>query len=696
MSENKNMKITNSFTNINNGPFIMPKDPANFIPAYPKPFSEPDDNMLYLDIVKTMTDKTDFTADDNINWGEGHTIEDDCFSLRFYHFGWSGPIGVKIQVSTAKLFSEKQDEREAFATKFNQFISKLYDSIIAGVLKEDIDVGEANTKKSVLHIVETILSAINGKIVVGEVVSHNFDSVKECKINCPDSDNTLFNLSWVDYSSYTPDVRAVLTTTPWFLFKKDIDFLKYTPSAVNDKTYLSLKDSIEFGKEMRSSVAEFKKKLYQLQFTDENNADVDVFEAEKVQKIVDRIHSKLFTAAELYISGVAAEKNSENEAENVRATIPAQNDQDAVDCGAADISLSWKEVENHKYAVVKIATDKLFSKIDADRRAVRAVFSKFRNDLSVLEANGNLIKGGAETVYERVVRSLPLRLDDILHYSFGLNTELPTDEDMSRFRYIDLKPGMKLRVEYESYNYTAPRGFEGSHLNSFRTDGVALYDITRDREGRISFDTFSDILKPYTTPQNGNTVDIHGLADLAEQRNKRKYGRIIFPVQFMKNDNVSQGQDVDRNITVALSDTIEELEALTEKYVGTNEIPTETETTTAVILHFGRRVHVTPLIAIKVQGKTEYLPVGTTIRNVVERVLNLPSVEINNENLSTVSVELKRWTQPSIWKPGYNLVPSTSIYEQTVIEFNAPGKTFETTGMDQWDMPLLRGDELNW
>jgi len=62
----------------------------------------------------------------------------------------------------------------------------------------------------------------------------------------------------------------------------------------------------------------------------------------------------------------------------------------------------------------------------------------------------------------RVASGIPLRIDEILFYHYGLN---PTQQNPQQ--YIDLQPGMTLRAEWGGYQYCDAPGGPGNALNGY-------------------------------------------------------------------------------------------------------------------------------------------------------------------------------------------------------------------------------------
>jgi hypothetical protein len=87
-------------------------------------------------------------------------------------------------------------------------------------------------------------------------------------------------------------------------------------------------------------------------------------------------------------------------------------------------------------------------------RAYRGTFDRFRTELSRLEEQGCLKRGGGRAVAERVAESLPLPVMETLFYSFGYEP----------FRgYCEVHPDMRIHAQRAMLE----RGADGK--DKFRT-----------------------------------------------------------------------------------------------------------------------------------------------------------------------------------------------------------------------------------
>ncbi len=76
---------------------------------------------------------------------------------------------------------------------------------------------------------------------------------------------------------------------------------------------------------------------------------------------------------------------------------------------------------------------------------------------------------GVRTVQEAISRAMPQTFDETLYYGYGA---------MMAGGYVDLRPGMILHAEYESYQFLGPQSGDSAYLAGFVPSAVADYEIS--------------------------------------------------------------------------------------------------------------------------------------------------------------------------------------------------------------------------
>lgn len=363
-----------------------------------------------------------------------------------------------------------------------------------------------------------------------------------------------------------------------------------------------------------------------------------------------------------------------------------------------DFALSFQTAQGAggppMFAVVTVQPTNLYTD---SRAALQASFTAFRQQVESLELQSTpaLIPGGARLLLARVAAALPLRYDEILFYAYGL--------DPAR-QCIDLQPGMQLRVENGGYQYVDGPGGAGYGLNAYVSQGVNRFAVAQQPDGLLAFDSFTARFAPgYTlNPAPGcpmaavNNDAAAGLLDLQLAANARRHLRLIYPSVFNASgsvDNVGTssqtsaillGADTYADIEAATGDVIDGNYGCGKAAAGDNPI---------VSIQFAGRTVAVPEIMVLLRNQPAWLPVGATLRNVVQQVADPAPGQMfdSSGTISFFGAKVWRWFQPTA---AATPMGSTNVYGQA-------GFSFSQTALigpygDQWDLPLLKGDSVWW
>lgn len=338
------------------------------------------------------------------------------------------------------------------------------------------------------------------------------------------------------------------------------------------------------------------------------------------------------------------------------------------------------------FAVVTVQPTNLYTD---SRAALQASFVKFRQQVEALELQNALIVGGARLLLARVASALPLRFDEILFYHYGL--------DPAR-QCIDLQPGMQLRVEYGGYQYCDGPGGPGFALNAYTGQGVSRFAITQLADGTLSFDPFTARFAPgyALNPPIGCPLPTAGLIDLQAAGNARRHLRLVYPPVFAGAGSVDNAGASSQTSCILLgADTFTDLEAATADILNGNlGCGTATSGDNPVVSAvFTGRTIATPEMAVFLRNALVYVPVGTTMRGVMQVIADPAPAQVYDPNnqVTLLYGYLWRWfqtTDPSI-------MPNTNNYGQVTFSFPTPPLAPAPCG-DQWDLPLLKGDSVGW
>ncbi len=320
----------------------------------------------------------------------------------------------------------------------------------------------------------------------------------------------------------------------------------------------------------------------------------------------------------------------------------------------------------------------------ADRAGLLAAFNLFRQALDELERSTDcLVPGGARYIAGLVAGSLPLRLDEILAYRYGL-------DPVSR-RYLDLQPGMRLLLETGAYQFVAPSPQTGSTLNAYTARGQVAYQVVRDANQQLTFSPFLRGVSPYQVNKGGLLSG--GLLDLAQADSGRRHYRLIYPSTFLPSapdwSSSSPLPGMANNVVLLGADSLADLNAATPAVLK-GETPTQTG---LVLRYFAGRSSLIPQIQVSVQGQLQWVPVGTTLQQVIERLAVLAGDEIYDFVTSGPDQVLRRATVPVVQNTVLQGLGTYPVqFDQNTQVVAGPGGQ----ALTQWSVPLVGGDLVQW
>ncbi|HTJ26266.1 MAG TPA: hypothetical protein VMA36_08875 [Candidatus Limnocylindria bacterium] len=319
-------------------------------------------------------------------------------------------------------------------------------------------------------------------------------------------------------------------------------------------------------------------------------------------------------------------------------------------------------------ANVSVASTHLYSM--TGREKLYDAFVAFSADLVSLEASGCLTAGGARVLAARVAQALPLTFAETLQFTYGLRSDL---------RWLDLSPGMTLRVGYGDYAYVAPATQPGGKRNAYAGSGSALLAVRRRADATLGFDAFLDALARLQIPGAGQ--QIAGVLDLEAQGASGAYGRVIYPPQVDDVTYIASPPDPQRNVALVFADSPADLATATESFLANGN----TGGVGSAVFFTGRAA-VTPLVTVYVNGQGLQVALGTTLGDLIATTLTITP----SETYAAVPrpFGLSRWVQPSL----FNLNFGPNGFGSTSFAFSSSTTISPTTHLSQWDVPLFAGD----
>jgi hypothetical protein len=289
-----------------------------------------------------------------------------------------------------------------------------------------------------------------------------------------------------------------------------------------------------------------------------------------------------------------------------------------------DFSLGLKATPNQEpnqrtVSTLVSAGPAIWSCAEAARAELRANFADFLAHVETLEGE-TLIPGATRRIAVALAQTIPAAPAETLYFRYGLSPGL----DPKTPAYVDVQPGMRLRVEAQGSQYLSP----GSSQNGYLPGGeirAEVASVPGDEEAQraIAFDPF---LATIRAPTVGGTPAVPtvagGLVDLSPTGGARTHWRLFAPRQVGPPKGPGEATAA-ANFTLVGAPTYAALEAATASYPN----PPVSGVQPLYVVVLGRALVVPEIpIWISASGLTgiEHVRLGTTLTNVIERYTTVP------------------------------------------------------------------------
>jgi len=265
-------------------------------------------------------------------------------------------------------------------------------------------------------------------------------------------------------------------------------------------------------------------------------------------------------------------------------------------------------------AQVTIAANNAWKAAAEARAALMANWVALLEKIDALEAAGVLVRNGTRIIAETIGTYIPAPPVETLFYRLGLQPGIAGGQ----IAYCDLLPGMQLRVEFEQSQFIAP----GSNMNGYIGGAQVRWQIAARASADGYVSGFDPFLNTVASPsiQAATPAVAGGLLDLQRAGASRRYLRLCLP-QNVASGNGAGDLSLSGNVALIGADTLTELNAATAAYVQGNAAAAPA---TCTILR-GRSIAIPEIpIWLTDANKTnhlEWVPVGTTVANVLDRYL---------------------------------------------------------------------------
>ncbi len=311
---------------------------------------------------------------------------------------------------------------------------------------------------------------------------------------------------------------------------------------------------------------------------------------------------------------------------------------------------------------------------DPIRADLYAAYGTFLSQLETLGATA----AGVQTVQAAIARSMPQTFAETLLYAYGFD---------GNSGWTDLKPGMVLRVEYESYQTMGGSTPDQAYLNGFITSAVAEYSITRSASNATGF-TAVDSFIGWLTALGGTTVTTPpvnnrkqagggGLIDSGYAMMRQPFLRLVYPPSFPSTDQIGTPYP-EFNALLLAAPSLSALNTATGNIRGGNAAGAGVG-----VLYFRGRTTLVPQVRVWVNGVEQTVSLGTTVGEILaERAMEPSAV-----NLPLTGIRMSRGIGPA-------LVGSPATYDAgAVAALRVDWAPSGNAGLTA--LPLLGGDQID-
>ncbi|WP_213410682.1 fibronectin type III domain-containing protein [Xylanibacillus composti] len=293
-----------------------------------------------------------------------------------------------------------------------------------------------------------------------------------------------------------------------------------------------------------------------------------------------------------------------------------------------------------------------------------------------------LLKPGAFLMLRQAIaRSLPLLFTEQLQYAYGFN---PANG------YVDLVPGMRLRLDAEARQFVGAPSPVTDKLNGFVPSGtqwVAIGEYWQANSVLTGFDAFlsrcerPSVPAPQAAGGAGGSIDLY-----SENGGRRRLYRLLYPQSFPESSSMGNADRTD-HILILGADCYADLAGATAQYVSMGNFDGYEDK--IIVNYFRGRAVLVPEIPIAVNGQTCYVSVGSTLRDVAAQFGGA-------------------WHPANQFLAGWNMERSTANIIGTAAEARAAVQTqsYAKIRLDDYplqpyeqdrscyDLPLLHGDRI--
>lgn len=322
---------------------------------------------------------------------------------------------------------------------------------------------------------------------------------------------------------------------------------------------------------------------------------------------------------------------------------------------------------------ITILANNVWKCAQSARQALMNNFTDFITQIeSKFEINSApiLIPGATAIIAGQIAETIPAPPLESLFYRYGFVAGLAG----SGSPVVNLLPGMRLRVEFEASQYLSP----GSQFNSYISSGQFYYYVCSvpgaNNQRAIATDPFLGNIAAPQIPQSSSSPFLaSGIIDLQSSGMPRRYYRIVYP-QNMIAGNSAGDVTTAKNVALVGANSLADLNSGTGSTISTI---------------FRGRAIVVPEIPVWInnQGQSSmvYVPVGTTVANILERFTAWKPIFILQSTLAMQRLQTATGTKTGNQGVSYvGLTFTTGVIGSAI------------ANLQIYDLPLVGGDVVKF
>jgi hypothetical protein len=298
----------------------------------------------------------------------------------------------------------------------------------------------------------------------------------------------------------------------------------------------------------------------------------------------------------------------------------------------------------------------------------------------------NVTPLGWRMVQDAISRAMPQTFAETLYYGYAF---------VAGDGYIDLKPGMMLRADFEAYQYLGPDQTVSAYVDGFVSSSSAFYDVgsyvTANGQWLTGFDAFlsqvtqSGSTVPPPQTQGSTASGGGGIIDLYYAQFRKAYVRLVYPPQLL-NDSTADAR-TSFNVAVLAANEYPTIVTATQNLRNALPLPNGVAAT-----YLRGRTTISACIRVWLDEQPLIVPVGSSVGNLLENMGRRAPIVIpqsGNPGIPLSGIVVERSIGYAVTDPS-----DYSISKGIPIRLDWNQGMAYSASTDWLTLPLLPGDRI--